>query len=43
MDLDPRYRRCRYQSHIVIFTVNEDEVVVVRILHARMDIHAALD
>ena len=41
----PPYRRARAGRHLVIFRVDEDayEVVIVRILHERMDVDAQLD
>ena len=35
--LSPGLRRFEHRSHIVFYTRSDDEIVVVRILHARMD------
>jgi toxin ParE1/3/4 len=37
-DVRPNYRRYPVGSHVLFFRVRADEVVVVRILHQRMDV-----
>jgi toxin ParE1/3/4 len=36
--LRPGLRRVIYQSHVVLYRIERDQVFIVRVLHARMDI-----
>jgi plasmid stabilization system protein ParE len=38
----PGYRRLRHRSHMVFFTMDDVSVVIVRVLHVRMDFDSRL-
>ena len=37
-DIRPGYRRFPHESHVIFYTANTADVLIVRILHKRMDI-----
>ncbi len=37
-DIRPGYRRFPYESHIIFYTIRPEDILVVRILHQRMDV-----
>lgn len=39
-DIAPGIRIHQVGEHIILFTVSDNEVVIIRLLHRRMDIHA---
>ena len=41
-DLKPGFFRFRYQSHMVFYTIELDQIVIQRVLHARMDFGSRL-
>jgi toxin ParE1/3/4 len=41
-DLRPDLFRFRYQSHMIFFTIEPSQIVVRRVLHARMDFGSQL-
>lgn len=36
-DIRPGYRRFPHKSHVIFYTIRTDNLLVVRILHQRMD------
>ena len=38
-DIQPGYRRFSLQSHVIFYRVSGDGILIVRILHKRMDIN----
>ena len=36
-DIRPGYRRFPHESHVIFYTIRTEDVLVVRILHQRMD------
>jgi toxin ParE1/3/4 len=41
-DLKPGFSRFRYQSHMIFYTIEPDQIVIQRVLHARMDFGSRL-
>jgi toxin ParE1/3/4 len=37
-DVQVGYRRFQHQSHVIFYRIHSDGVIIVRILHKRMDI-----
>ena len=40
--LKPGFFRFRYQSHMIFYTIEPDQIVIQRVLHARMDFGSRL-
>ena len=36
-DIRPGYRRFAHESHVVFYTIDDEGVLIVRVLHKRMD------
>ena len=41
-DLKPEFLRFRYQSHVIFYTIEPDQIAIQRVLHARMDFGSRL-
>jgi toxin ParE1/3/4 len=41
-DLRAGFFRFRYQSHMIFFTIEPNQIVIQRVLHARMDFGSRL-